>query len=214
MRSSYIGWRTASTGTGRNLGARLLARLVSHLNRAITGIEIHPAADLGEGLFIDHGMGVVIGETTEVGDDVTLYQGVTLGGTEPAAREAPPHPAATASSSGRTPSSSGRSTMARAPRIGAGSVVVTGSAAVLDGRRRARAARLASASPTHGRSNACPTPRPRRSTRSSIACSNLRSAWRGWSETPPVPADVRRSTLEVGSGEGFSSDFESPTSTV
>jgi serine O-acetyltransferase len=59
----------------------LLARLVSHLNRALTGIEIHPAAKIGEGLFIDHGMGVVIGETAEIGDDVMLYQGVTLGGT-------------------------------------------------------------------------------------------------------------------------------------
>jgi len=59
----------------------LLARLVSHLNRAVTGIEIHPAARIGEGLFIDHGMGVVIGETARIGDDVMLYQGVTLGGT-------------------------------------------------------------------------------------------------------------------------------------
>ena len=59
----------------------LLARIVSHLNRAVTGVEIHPAAIIGEGLFIDHGMGVVIGETTEIGDDVMLYQGVTLGGT-------------------------------------------------------------------------------------------------------------------------------------
>jgi serine O-acetyltransferase len=59
----------------------LLARLVSHLNRALTGIEIHPAAEIGEGLFIDHGMGVVIGETARIGDDVMLYQGVTLGGT-------------------------------------------------------------------------------------------------------------------------------------
>jgi serine O-acetyltransferase len=58
----------------------LVPRLISHLNRALTGIEIHPAARIGEGLFIDHGMGVVIGETTEIGDDVTLYQGVTLGG--------------------------------------------------------------------------------------------------------------------------------------
>src|SRR5215213_6787734 len=58
----------------------LLARLVSHLNRAVTGVEIHPAARIGEGLFIDHGMGVVIGETAEIGDEVTLYQGVTLGG--------------------------------------------------------------------------------------------------------------------------------------
>lgn len=61
-------------------GVPLLPRLVSHLNRALTGVEIHPAARIGEGLFIDHGMGVVIGETTEIGDDVTLYQGVTLGG--------------------------------------------------------------------------------------------------------------------------------------
>ena len=58
----------------------LLPRLVSHLNRGLTGIEIHPAARIGEGLFIDHGMGIVIGETAEIGDDVTLYQGVTLGG--------------------------------------------------------------------------------------------------------------------------------------
>lgn len=59
----------------------LLARLFSQLNRFLTGIEIHPGAQIGEGLFIDHGMGVVIGETTEIGDNVTLYQGVTLGGT-------------------------------------------------------------------------------------------------------------------------------------
>jgi serine O-acetyltransferase len=61
-------------------GWKLVARLISHVNRGLTGIEIHPAARIGEGLFIDHGMGVVIGETTEIGDDVTLYQGVTLGG--------------------------------------------------------------------------------------------------------------------------------------
>ena len=62
-------------------GRRLVARLVSHLNRALTGIEIHPGATIGRGVFIDHGMGVVIGETSVIGDDVTLYQGVTLGGT-------------------------------------------------------------------------------------------------------------------------------------
>jgi serine O-acetyltransferase len=62
-------------------GVPLVPRLISHLNRGLTGIEIHPAARIGEGLFIDHGMGVVIGETAELGDDVTLYQGVTLGGT-------------------------------------------------------------------------------------------------------------------------------------
>ena len=59
----------------------VLPRLVSHINRFLTGIEIHPGAKIREGLFIDHGMGVVIGETSEIGDDVTLYQGVTLGGT-------------------------------------------------------------------------------------------------------------------------------------
>lgn len=58
-----------------------LARLISQLARFFTGIEIHPGAKIGKGLFIDHGMGVVIGETTEIGDDVTIYQGVTLGGT-------------------------------------------------------------------------------------------------------------------------------------
>jgi len=57
------------------------ARLVSHLGRFFTGIEIHPAARIGPGVFIDHGMGVVIGETAELGENVTLYQGVTLGGT-------------------------------------------------------------------------------------------------------------------------------------
>lgn len=58
-----------------------LARFLSQFARFLTGIEIHPAATLGRRLFIDHGMGVVIGETAVVGDDVTLYQGVTLGGT-------------------------------------------------------------------------------------------------------------------------------------
>ncbi|HMJ03000.1 MAG TPA: serine O-acetyltransferase [Conexibacter sp.] len=62
-------------------GVPLLPRLVAAASRLLTGIEIHPAARIGEGLFIDHGMGVVIGETAEIGDDVTLYQGVTLGGT-------------------------------------------------------------------------------------------------------------------------------------
>ncbi|EPY2274237.1 serine O-acetyltransferase EpsC [Clostridium sporogenes] len=58
-----------------------LARLISQISRFFTGIEIHPGATIGKGLFIDHGMGVVIGETAEVGDNVTLYHGVTLGGT-------------------------------------------------------------------------------------------------------------------------------------
>lgn len=62
-------------------GFHVLGRFVSHMGRWFTGIEIHPGARIGRRLFIDHGMGVVIGETTEIGDDVTLYQGCTLGGT-------------------------------------------------------------------------------------------------------------------------------------
>jgi serine O-acetyltransferase len=62
-------------------GHRLVARVVSHWNRFLTGIEIHPGAKIGRRFFIDHGMGVVIGETTEIGDDVLLYKGVVLGGT-------------------------------------------------------------------------------------------------------------------------------------
>lgn len=62
-------------------GFRFFARFLSQVNRFLTGIEIHPGARIGKGLFIDHGMGVVIGETAIVGDNVTLFQGVTLGGT-------------------------------------------------------------------------------------------------------------------------------------
>ncbi|MCJ7744981.1 MAG: serine O-acetyltransferase, partial [Actinobacteria bacterium] len=59
----------------------LIPRLISMLARAVTGIEIHQGTRIGKGFFIDHGMGVVIGETTEIGDNVTIFQGVTLGGT-------------------------------------------------------------------------------------------------------------------------------------
>lgn len=62
-------------------GLRILPRIISHMARFFTGIEIHPGATIGRNFFIDHGMGIVIGETSEIGDNVTLYQGVTLGGT-------------------------------------------------------------------------------------------------------------------------------------
>ncbi|TSA20572.1 MAG: serine O-acetyltransferase [Betaproteobacteria bacterium] len=62
-------------------GLKWLARFLAHLGRWLTGVEIHPGATLGRRVFIDHGMGVVIGETAEIGDDCTLYHGVTLGGT-------------------------------------------------------------------------------------------------------------------------------------
>ncbi|NTU88969.1 MAG: serine O-acetyltransferase, partial [Actinobacteria bacterium] len=64
-----------------SLGFKFLSRWGSQIARAMTGVEIHPAAQIGRRFFIDHGMGVVIGETTIIGDDVVLYQGVTLGGT-------------------------------------------------------------------------------------------------------------------------------------
>ena len=72
-------YRVAHSLWGRP-GTRLLARLLSQVVRAATGVEIHPGATIGRRFFIDHGMGVVIGETTEIGDDVMLYHGVTLGG--------------------------------------------------------------------------------------------------------------------------------------
>jgi serine O-acetyltransferase len=64
-------------------GWRLMGRIVSHIGRMLTGIDIHPGATIGHRLFIDHGTGLVVGETAELGDDVTLYQGVTLGGVAP-----------------------------------------------------------------------------------------------------------------------------------
>lgn len=73
-------WHKLSSSLWRR-GLRLPARFSAHLGRFLTGIEIHPAARIGRRLIIDHGMGVVIGETAEVGDDVYLYHGVTLGGT-------------------------------------------------------------------------------------------------------------------------------------
>ncbi len=62
-------------------GCKDLARLISHISRFLTGIEIHPGAKIGRRFFIDHGMGIVIGETAEIGDDVLMYQGAVLGGT-------------------------------------------------------------------------------------------------------------------------------------
>jgi len=101
----------------------LLARLVSHLNRALTGVEIHPGARIGRRVFIDHGMGVVIGETAEVGDDVILYQGVVLGGTS--RQKAKRHPTVCRGVViGAGAILLGPITVGEYARIGAGSVVV------------------------------------------------------------------------------------------
>ena len=99
------------------------ARFVSHVSRFLTGIEIHPAARLGRGLFIDHGMGIVIGETAEVGDNVSLLQGVTLGGTS--TRREKRHPTLRDSVTvGAGAKIIGAITIGENSRVGAGSVVV------------------------------------------------------------------------------------------
>lgn len=110
--------------TLHNRGLCLLARLISHFGRALTGIEIHPGAQLGRGLFIDHGMGVVIGETAVVGDDCHLLQGVTLGGTS--SRRAKRHPTLRNNVVvGAGAKLIGDITVGDNAKIGAGSVVVT-----------------------------------------------------------------------------------------
>jgi serine O-acetyltransferase len=102
----------------------ILPRLVSHLNRLATGIEIHPGARIGEGFFIDHGMGVVIGETTEIGDNCHLYQGVTLGGTS--TRKEKRHPTLKDNVQvGAGAKLIGDITIGENAQVGAGSVVVT-----------------------------------------------------------------------------------------
>jgi serine O-acetyltransferase len=105
------------------LGVPLLPRFLSNLVRAATGIEIHPAARIGRRFFIDHGMGVLIGETAEIGDDVTLYKGVTLGGTSLGRGKR--HP--TIGNDvviGTNASILGAITVGDGARVGAGSVVV------------------------------------------------------------------------------------------
>ena len=101
-----------------------VARFVSHVGRFLTGIEIHPGAKIGRRCFIDHGMGVVIGETSEIGNDVTIYQGVTLGGTstEPIKRHPTIEDSVTIFSGAAV---LGPVTVGRHSRVGAGSVLVT-----------------------------------------------------------------------------------------
>ena len=110
--------------TLHSTGLRLPARLISHLGRALTGIEIHPCAQIGERFFIDHGMGVVIGETTIIGDNCHLYQGVTLGGTS--TKRAKRHPTlGNGVVVGAGAKIIGAVNIGDDAKIGAGSVVVT-----------------------------------------------------------------------------------------
>ncbi len=102
----------------------ILPRVISHFNRLITGIEIHPGAKIGNGFFIDHGMGVVIGETAEIGDNCHLYQGVTLGGTS--TRREKRHPTLEDNVEvGAGAKLIGAITIGENAQVGAGSVVVT-----------------------------------------------------------------------------------------
>jgi len=104
-------------------GVPLLPRTIAAAARSVTGIEIHPAARIGNGFFIDHGMGVVIGETAEIGDNVTLYQGVTLGGTGFAAGKR--HPTVEDNVTiGSGAKLLGPITVGHGSKIGAGSVVI------------------------------------------------------------------------------------------
>jgi len=105
-------------------GVPVAPRSIAYVSRAITGVEIHPAAKIGKGLLIDHGSGVVIGETAEIGDDVTIYQGVTLGGTGFATGKRHPTLAdeVTVGSGARL---LGPIEVGRGAKIGANSVVIT-----------------------------------------------------------------------------------------
>jgi len=104
-------------------GWSFAARLISHVGRWLTGIEIHPGARIGRRCFIDHGMGTVIGETAEIGDDVTIYQGVTLGGTgKETGKRHPTIGDGVVVSAGATVL--GNITIGRGARVGAGAVVI------------------------------------------------------------------------------------------
>ena len=104
-------------------GWRFWARLLSHIGRTLTGIEIHPGATIGRRFVIDHGMGVVIGETTVIGNDVMLYQGVTLGGTSQVKTKR--HPTLEDGVvAGASATILGDVTIGRGARIGAGAIVV------------------------------------------------------------------------------------------
>jgi serine O-acetyltransferase len=132
---------------------RFTARLLSQITRFLTGVEIHPAADLGRRVFIDHGMGVVVGETAEIGDDVNMYHGVTLGGDDP--RPVKRHPTVEDGATlGANSTVVGDIVVGEGATVGAGAVVVESvpSGATVVGNPAKRVDREAEAGPEAGES--------------------------------------------------------------
>jgi len=104
-------------------GYRVVARVISHVTRLLTGVEIHPGATIGNRVFIDHGMGVVVGETADIGDDVHMFHGVTLGGNDP--RPVERHPTVEDGATlGANSTLVGDITIGEGATVGAGAVVV------------------------------------------------------------------------------------------
>ncbi len=138
-----------------------LSRLLSHLNRFLTGVEIHPGAQIGRRFFIDHGAGVVIGETAEIGDDVLMYKGVVLGGTS--SERVKRHPTiGNGVVIGSNAVVLGNITVGDGAKVGSGSVVVAAGSSRRDRGRRARAGRAHQRPPsrTARRPGSLPPARP------------------------------------------------------
>ena len=170
-------------------GVPFLPRLIAAIARSITGIEIHPAATIGAGFFIDHGMGVVIGETAEIGDDVTLYQGVTLGGTGFATGKR--HPTVQDNVTiGSGAKLLGPITVGHGAKIGANSVVIHDVPAELDRRRQSRPPGARRGPPTRGtRRRLGPPARPDRRRDQGAGSADL-GARAAVEATAPAAADV------------------------
>jgi serine O-acetyltransferase len=169
----------------------LVPRMISQLSRALTGIEIHPGATIGRRFFIDHGMGVVIGETAEIGDDVLVYQGVTLGGT--GKEKGKRHPTiGNHVVIGTGAKVLGNIRIGDYVKIGAGSVVCIPCPTTLRSSSSPDAWCASPANPCPNRrwnTAICPTPKRRRSTTCAVASTN----WKPWcAASPPGRRAIER----------------------